>query len=340
LNIKEITRSSTQAQSIFKADISIKLDYSDEDEEGVDKAASQFYYDEWNLQTNRYKKSWCTVNQKTIPMPLDKTEFIKYHADIINKHRSEIVELRRLFNNALYDRRPKKRQIDGGDIDIDALINAHADIKSGHTPSNKLYISKTHTPADLAVCLLLDSSLSADSYVSGRKIVDIAKESIIVIQEVIDGLFENLMIATFFSNTRKNSSYNIIKGFDENWKVVQSRLENMVPTGYTRIGTSLRHSIHELGLTKVKNKVIILISDGKPTDYDAYEGKYGIADVRQCVREAKTQNIDILSLAIDKDAKFYFPQLFGVQNYQIISGANELPTQMIKLLSKVFKCKT
>ncbi|MDB9786534.1 VWA domain-containing protein, partial [Bacteriovoracaceae bacterium] len=117
----------------------------------------------------------------------------------------------------------------------------------------------------------------------------------------------------------------------------KSRITNIVPTGYTRIGVSLRHSIHLLDKTKVKNKVIILLSDGKPTDYDAYEGKYGIADVRQCVREASAENVKIISLAIDKDAKFYFPQLFGTQNYQIISRANELPTQLIKLFSKLLK---
>ena len=47
--------------------------------------------------------------------------------------------------------------------------------------------------------------------------------------------------------------------------------------------------------------IIILISDSKPTDYDFYEGIYGIEDIRQVVYEADTRNIKFKSLSIIDD---------------------------------------
>ncbi|MFI4935962.1 MAG: citrate/2-methylcitrate synthase, partial [Caulobacterales bacterium] len=35
---------------------------------------------------------------------------------------------------------------------------------------------------------------------------------------------------------------------------------------------------------RARHRLLLLVSDGKPTDYDRYEGRHGIADVRQAVR--------------------------------------------------------
>jgi nitric oxide reductase NorD protein len=337
LNVRELTRSSTQTKSIFKADTSMVVEYEDSDNDITAPTGLQFSYDEWNVKSKGYRKSWCTVNQKFIEMPEDQKIFLEYYDLLVKKNHEVIQELKKVLTTVLFDKRSKKRQIDGFDIDIDALINARVDLKAGQSPSNNLYISKKKTPDEFAVCFLIDSSLSSDSYVNGEKIIDIIKESLFVLQEAIDGLFHNLMIATFYSNTRKNTSFNIVKNFDETWSHVKSRSINIVPTGYTRIGGALRHSIHCLEKSKSKNKVIILLSDGKPTDYDAYEGVYGISDVRQCVREANANDIEILSLAIDKNAKFYFPQLFGANNYQVISSPKTMPNQLVKLFARFLK---
>jgi nitric oxide reductase NorD protein len=54
------------------------------------------------------------------------------------------------------------------------------------------------------------------------------------------------------------------------------------PSGYTRIGGAIRYaSAQLLKHRQTANKWIILLSDGKPNDYDKYEGKYGVQDVKQ-----------------------------------------------------------
>jgi nitric oxide reductase NorD protein len=337
LDIRELTRSNKQTQSIFKAEISVDIDYDDQGTQ-EDLIKYKFRYDEWDYKKRVYKKDWCYLqenNLKTTQNHQKMENFKKYQSDILSDHHKEIKRLKQKIENILIQKRPKNRQADGPEIDIDALINAKADIVSGHNPSKNMYISKRKAPSDISVLLLIDSSLSADSWVEGRRVMDIAKESIIVIQDVLNGLFDNIMVASFYSNTRKNCVFNTVKGFNEPWSSCAQRLDEVKPTGYTRIGVALRHSFTHLEKVKSKNKVVLLLSDGKPTDYDAYEGKLGISDVRQCVREANKENIFIYSLAIDKDSKFYFPQLFGAKNYEVLHSPKTLPEQLIKLFSQI-----
>ena len=39
------------------------------------------------------------------------------------------------------------------------------------------------------------------------------------------------------------------------------------------------------------HRLLLLLSDGKPNDIDAYEGRYGLEDMRQAVTEARLQGI-------------------------------------------------
>lgn len=337
LDIREITRSSTQAKSVFQADISIDTEM-EFDEEDLHFSSKTYHYDEWNHNKRNYRKNWCSLLETKFDVLThreDVERFSAYYQDVLKKNHKKVKELRSHLENILIKRSPKNRQIDGPDIDLDAAITAYTDIKTGHTASERLYVSSRKSRSDLSVLILLDSSLSSDSYVNGLRVMDVAKESLIVIEKVLGQIIDNTMIAGFYSNTRKDCRFNILKDFDEKWENVSSRLDRNEPSGYTRIGVALRHCFEKLSTVNTKKKVVLMLSDGKPTDYDVYEGKYGINDVRQCVREGKSKNIEIFSLAIEKDAKFYFPQLFGAKNYQVLSSPNELPTQVIKLFSKL-----
>ena len=82
-----------------------------------------------------------------------------------------------------------------------------------------------------------------------------------------------------------------------------------------------------------KNKWLLLLSDGKPNDYDKYEGKHGLNDVKQALRELEQKNINSFALAIESQAKYYLPQMFGVNNYEILSQ----PVEMLEALAKLFE---
>ena len=97
----------------------------------------------------------------------------------------------------------------------------------------------------------------------------------------------------------------------------------------------MRHSGAMLDKRDTKNKWVILISDGKPNDYDRYEGKYGISDVKQALRELNQRRINSYALAIEAEAKYYLPQMFGQNHYQILTTPVELLQSLVKLYEKI-----
>jgi nitric oxide reductase NorD protein len=76
---------------------------------------------------------------------------------------------------------------------------------------------------------------------------------------------------------------------------------------------------------KSKLKWILILSDGKPNDYDRYEGKYGIEDIKQSVKECRREGVHLFALAIDKKAKDYLPMMLGLGGYRILPHPDDLP---------------
>ena len=97
----------------------------------------------------------------------------------------------------------------------------------------------------------------------------------------------------------------------------------------------MRHSGALLEKRESKNKWVIFLSDGKPNDYDKYEGKYGINDVKQALKELKKNQINTYALAIEAQAKYYLPLMFGQNHYQILTHPDDLLKSMVKLYEKI-----
>ena len=153
--------------------------------------------------------------------------------------------------------------------------------------------------------------------------------------KILDEFNIDFSIDCFYSKTRNHSTYLTLKAFDDDWNTAKYRVGAIEPSGYTRIGAALRHSGALLDKRDTKNKWVILISDGKPNDYDKYEGKYGINDVKQALRELNERQINSYALAIEAQAKYYLPQMFGQNHYQILTTPVELLQSLVKLYEKI-----
>jgi nitric oxide reductase NorD protein len=228
-----------------------------------------------------------------------------------------------------------RRQTDGDEFELDALSDMYVDIHSKRTPNENIYLSKRKKEKDISILLLLDISLSSDGYADGNRVIDVEKKVSILFGEILNEYDIDFAVQGFYSKTRNFSSYVCLKEFDENWSISKHKIGSIEPRGYTRIGAALRHSGFLLSKRQTKNKWVILLSDGKPNDYDKYEGKYGIQDVKQALHELKSQNINSYALAIEAQAKYYLPQMFGQNHYQILTTPVELLKSLIKLYEKI-----
>ena len=328
VTMKFTVRVDDTAHSVYQADFIENTTVS----ESAESITNENYleYDEWDFSKRAYKKNFCKVYPKTLIEP-----DVAYYTKTLNENRATLVGLRKMLTTVNNKYQQQRRQTQGEEFDIDAITDLFIDVKSGHTPSEKIYVSKRKKEKDLSILLLLDISLSSDGYAAGNRVIDVEKQVSILFGEILNEFNIDFSIDCFYSKTRNHATYLSIKGFDDAWNTAKYKVGAIEPSGYTRIGAALRHSGALLDKRDTKNKWVILISDGKPNDYDKYEGKYGINDVKQALRELNERQINSYALAIEANAKYYLPQMFGQNHYQILTTPVELLQSLVKLYEKI-----
>ena len=79
----------------------------------------------------------------------------------------------------------ENRQPEGADVDLDAVVDRYATVRSGSQPDDRLYLARRRHTRDLVTLLLVDLSSSTDAWIQGYRVLDIAKESVLVLTEVL-----------------------------------------------------------------------------------------------------------------------------------------------------------
>lgn len=328
LSMKFTVRVDDIAHSVYQAEFIENTTISESAE--TDEKGYHLKYDEWDYSKRIYKENYCKVYPKT-QLITD----ADYYKNTITKNASTLMGLRKMLTNVNNKMQQQRRQTQGEEFDIDAITDLFTDVHSKRTPSENIYITNRKKEKDLSILLLLDISLSSDSYAAGNRVLDVEKEVSILFGEIMNEFNIDFSIDSFYSKTRNYASYLTLKDFDENWNTAKHKIGAVSPSGYTRIGAALRHAGARMDTRKTKNKWIILISDGKPNDFDKYEGKHGINDVKQALRELNERNINSYALAIEAQAKYYLPQMFGQNHYQILTTPVELLQSLVKLYEKI-----
>lgn len=329
LDIQQLVRVDSPVHSIYKTDFVNAMGLHDVD---VNISHYDFSYPEWNEKSRQYKENYCKLiyNRHKESRP-------EYTQTILKKSKSKIQKLKRNSEKHLSDYYVKKRLAEGDEPDLDALVETYTDIHTGKTPNENVYISKRKKTKDIAILVLTDCSLSTDGYTLNRRILDIEKEAIIIASEVWDSFQLKFQIDGFSSHTHSQCYYTTYKAFHENWTDVKYRVGDMNSSGYTRIGAAIRHATYILSNIKADKKWLLLLSDGKPNDYDTYEGDYGIYDVKKAIREAESKNIFSSAIAIEASAKFYYPKMFGTAGYKILNHTNHLSDVLTQFYINLLK---
>ena len=328
LDMREVVRTNTPTHSVYRADLRFDDDTGDL-ESAESQSGAAFAYDEWDGRAQRYRPAWCTVyvNQPAVSAGADRKA-----AAILRKHVRTVHEVRLLLDKLRHKRLLRNRQTEGTDIDVDAVVERYATVRGGQRPDDRLYLAQRRQRRDLVTLLLIDMSASTDAWIEGSRALDHATASALVLGEVLSQWGDRVGMAGFYSNTRRDCRFVMLKPFEADWRRSRAALTGLEPTGYTRIGPAVRHGTALLQGQRAAKKLLLLLSDGKPIDYDRYEGRYGIADIRQAIREAHHSRIHTYALAIDVQAKLYLPQMFGSGSFRILPH----PTHLVRGLSEVY----
>jgi nitric oxide reductase NorD protein len=284
-------------------------------------------YDEWDHQRLHYRKNWCVLREVDVK-PGDPI----YVGEVIEKHLGLVKHLRRTFEAMRDENRLEKRQPQGDDVDIDALIEALADSTDGREMSDRLFQQIHRSDRSMAVMFMVDMSGSTKGWIN-----DAEREALIMLCESLETLGDRYAIYGFSGTTRKRCEIFRIKQFDEPYNLdVKARIAGIAPQEYTRMGAAIRHLSKLLNEVEAKTKLLITLSDGKPDDYfDIYRGQYGIEDTRQALFEARRSGIHPFCITIDHEGKDYLPHMYGHVNWVEIDDVKKLPLRVADIYRRL-----
>ena len=289
------------------------------DDSGGDAVTGGVLYDEWDYRRRGYRKEWCTLIEKSL-LPVRST----FVDETLARHRGTLLRLRRQFESLRTQYRFVRRRRHGDDIDCDALVDALADRAAGHSPSERLFVQLLRDTRDIGVLFLVDMSNSTEGWV-GKAI----KESLVLLTDVLEVVGDSYGIYGFSGMRRSRCELYRIKGIDEpDSQLVRQRISAITPKEYTRMATPVRHLTSLLMGVSAKIRLLIVISDGKPEDYDDYKGEYAIEDTRQALNEARGKGVIPFCITVDRSPHDYLPHLFGRGNYIFINEIGKLPQRM------------
>lgn len=332
LSLATAIRTQERPRDLVRVDVLLEPGGLEAGAEPAEPASQVFHYPEWDHRHKRLREHYCTVIQERLPADGGDRAASGRAREIARKHKRHIDEIRMHLVRSLYRRTVRNRQLDGPEIDVEAMVERHADLHAKQSPPERLFLAARKSPREFAVALLLDTSFSSDAWIEGKRVLDVEIESLIVLAAALEGYVEQeVLVATFHSQTRNSVRFGVIKDFDQSWQSVHALAPSLAPQGYTRIGAAVRHATALLRATEARHKLLLLVSDGKPTDFDRYEGNYGIEDIAHAVREAAGSSIQTFGLAIEQKAKLHLARMLGAGRYRILPSTEHLPDVMAEV---------
>jgi nitric oxide reductase NorD protein len=284
---------------------------------------SAHFYNEWD----HYRKDWCVLREVDV-QPGDAV-FVEA---TLRKYAPQVAQLKRTFELLRGEDRLLKKQSDGNDIDLDAVIGAYTDMRNGVELADQILLKRHRTERNLAAVFMVDMSGSTKGWVN-----DAEREALVMLCEALEVLGDRYAIYGFSGITRKRCEIFRVKRFDDPYDtLVKSRIAGIAPQDYTRMGVAIRHLAKLLGRVEARTKLLITLSDGKPDDYsDNYRGEYGIEDTRQALIEAHRSGIKPFCITIDREARDYLPHMYGVVNWTLVDDVARLPVKVADIYRRL-----
>ncbi len=288
----------------------------------------------------------------------------RHHADLLRRVRRQFELLKP------EEFRRVRRLIEGEELDLDRVVETHVDRRAGRPPDGAVYMSRRRQHRDVAAAFLLDMSASTDAeapvdeperpsgkapepeYVGvfddfdwpdspqrhppGRRVIDIEKESLVLMADALETLGDDYAIYGFSGFGRKEVEFFVAKEFDDDLnREAEERIAAMEPKRSTRMGPAIRHAAVKLAEREAKVKVLLILSDGYPQDFDYGSDRasrvYGIRDTMVALRETERQGISTFCITVDPAGHDYLREMCPERRYLVIDEIAALPIQLPKV---------
>jgi len=285
---------------------------------------------EWQHKTRRLVPDYCRLQ----PMQATQAPPCALPAHLATPAR----RIRRQFEALTPARVWLRHQFDGSELDLDACIEHASDRRLKRpAPERGLYRGLRTRQRDLACLLLADLSLSTDAWVSNEaRVIDVIRDTLFLFSEALSATGDRFGLYGFSSLRRDNVRFHLLKDFSERYdNAARGRIAALKPGYYTRMGAAIRHATTILAEQQAQQRLMLILTDGKPNDLDHYEGRHGIEDTRHAILEARERGLQPFCVTVDEKGSDYLSHLFGLGRYVVIRKPAELPKQLPLLYAQL-----
>jgi nitric oxide reductase NorD protein len=309
------------------ASSSIKFDLDLPSEENDDlRLGPGIHFPEWDWRSQSYREKFCCVQ------PMLSREAVP--AELPDALSRPAKRLQRQFRALKPLKQWQRRQTEGEELDLDACLEREVQRRRGiGAIDQKLFRHCQQTRRDLACLVLADISLSTETYIDNHNtVIGVVRDGLQLLSEALQASQDPFALFAFSSRRRDHVRFHHIKDFDEAYTgTIRGRIQALEPGYYTRMGAAIRQATRQLQKRHEHQKILLLLTDGKPNDLDLYEGRYGVEDTRMAVQEAHRAGLTPFCVTIDTEASEYLPYVFGSSNFVVIRDPSQLPLQLPKL---------
>lgn len=287
-------------------------------------------YSEWDYASGTHRRGWTTV------FSLDPVPATDATARELGSGVERIVgRIERLIRAERVGRsRVVRGQLQGETLDLDACIRRRVEKLSGIEPEARVFQSRAVQGRQLSVLVLLDASQSTRGRIGDttRTIISVERQAVAALGGAMHRVGDPFSVVGFCSDGRNDVRMLEVKGFAQAFDHdCLRRLGGLRGGLSTRLGAALRHSGDRLARQRVERKLVLVVTDGEPSDVDAPDERYLVEDARHAVQELKQRGVDVFAVALGTTADASMQRMFGRRGFRRVENIEQLPLRLTQL---------
>lgn len=287
----------------------------------------KFIYDEWDHAQGAYLPGHVIVHETASSGAVQGVARVRFSPAVSQQSR-----------RSERHRRGRRRYFsEAGDaVDLDRAIARSVDLACSIPPDERVHEVRLRFRTRFGVLLLLDASESANDRIAGTysTVLDHERKALRHLAGLLAGEATPFGVYSFQSDTRERVSIRMHKSLVDRWSpTITADIAAIRAHKSTRMGAAIRHMATAAGRMTDRTLVIVL-TDGEPSDVDAADPAYLVEDARRATHELRSQGFAVLCLKIGSVGKGACERVFGRAGV-VHCEADKLQSSLVTLVRSI-----
>ena len=153
-----------------------------------------------------------------------------------------------------------------------------------------------------------------------------------ILAEAMGKLGDPFSLLAFASDGREDVKMTSVKSFGEPYdRSCKARLAGLTSGLSTRLGAALRHAGRVIGGTDSARKLVIVLTDGEPSDIDVSDPHVLVEDARRAAVGLHAAGIDAYGVVLGQAGISAAARIFGRGKTMMVHRVEDLPNRLSEL---------